>query len=200
MGVFLHYCGNSPRAHDLKHSELANIDESGPRESEKRETPPLSPSQGEPERILSIWNSFPDLLPEKTITPNRARKTHKRLADPFWRQHWREGIKRLAASDFAKGGGERGWHANFDWFLGGDTLAKILEGPYDNRPQHSAKLFPSDIKAQLKAVDELIASHPANDDSIARETDPTREQREDSINLWRRRKELQRQLAGVGHY
>jgi hypothetical protein len=173
------------------------IDETGTEETERKETPPLSPCEGEAESILALWNSFTQLSPAKTITANRARQIRKRLADSFWRDHWREGIQRAAASAFLTGNGSHGWRATFDWFLGGDSLAKILEGQYENRPQPDHKPLVSDVKAQIKAVDELIVSHPANDDSAYYEPDATHEQRVDLRKLWRRRKELVRQLAGV---
>jgi hypothetical protein len=173
------------------------INETGTKQSERKETPPLSPSEGEAESILVFWNSFPELLPARTITPNRARKIRKRLADPFWREHWREGIQRLAASDFAKGGGAIGRPATLDWFLGGDSLAKILEGQYDNRPPPDRKRLPSDLNAQIRALDELIAEHSANHDYDGYNGDATLQQREDLRKLRRRRKELVRELAGV---
>jgi hypothetical protein len=173
------------------------IDETGIKESGIKETPPLSPYEGEAESILSLWNSFPELLPVKTITQNRARKIRKRLADPFWREHWRAGVQRIAASDFAKGGGLNGWRATLDWFLGGDSLAKILEGQYDNRPQPDHKPLVSDVKAQIKAVEELINNHPANDTSAAYASDPTIEEEDDFEKLRQQHKQLMRQLAGM---
>ncbi len=171
------------------------IDETGIMESVGKETPPLAPCEGEAESILAFWNSFPELPKAITITRSRVRQIRKRLADPWWREHWRDGIKRIAASDFGKGGGERGWRANFGWFIGEDTLANILEGIYDNRPRPDRTPLPSDVKAQIKAVEELIKSHPANDKCIAYDRDATQEQEEDLRNLFRRRKELVHQLA-----
>ena len=171
------------------------IDETGTKESERKETPLLSPSEGEPESILGFWNSFPELLPARTITANRARKIRKRLADPFWREHWREGIQRLAASDFAKGGGPSGWRATLDWFLGGDSLTKILEGQYDNRPTPDRKRSPSDVKAQINALDELIAELPENPYYDGSNGEEFLRQREELRTLQHRRKELVRELA-----
>lgn len=160
------------------------------KESEGKETPPLSPCEGEPESILSFWNGFPELPPAQTITPNRARKIRKRLADSWWRAHWREGIQRLAKSDFTKGGGQSGSRDTLGWFLNADSLAKILEGTYDNRPQR--KPLPSVLKAQIKAIDEVIAANPASDENAE---DITPEQRNELRKHHRRREQLVRQLA-----
>ncbi len=175
----------------------AIIDETGTKETERRETPPLSPSEGEAQSILAFWNSFLELRPARTITPNRARKIRKRLADPFWREHWRAGIRRVAASLFLTGKGPHGWRATLDWFLGGDSLAKLLEGQYDNRPPPDRKRLPSDLKAQIKALEELIATHPANRDSDDYSENATRKQRDELTEFHRRRKELVRELAGA---
>ena len=53
----------------------------------------------------------------------------------------------------------------------------------------------SDVKAQIKAVDELIQSHPANDKCIAYDPDATQAQEEELRKLFRRRNELVHQLA-----
>jgi hypothetical protein len=175
------------------------INETGTKESERRETPPLSPSEGEAQSILAFWNSFLELRPARTITPNRARKIRKRLADPFWREHWRAGVQRAAASQFLTGKGQQGRPATLDWFLSGDSLTKILEGHYDNRPTPDRKRLPSDVKAQLKGLDELIAElaeEPYYDGDNAAEF---LRHREELSKLQRRRKELVRELAGVPH-
>jgi len=51
------------------------------------------------------------------------------------------------------------------------------------------------VKAQIKAVDELIQSHPANDKCIAYDPDATQAQEEELRKLFRRRNELVHQLA-----
>jgi hypothetical protein len=176
----------------------ANIDETGIKESERKETPPSSPCEGEAESILVLWNSFPQLLPVKTITANRARKLRKRLADPFWREHWREGVKRVAASDFAKGGGPNGWRATLDWFLGGDSLAKIVEGAYDNRPQNSKRVVSIfELKEQLKMVEKRMGEHACNQESVYGSASPTDAEWDEYQKLKEQKSALVRQISGV---
>lgn len=98
---------------------------------------------GDAGSVLALWNSFLQLLRADAITPDRARQFRKRLADPYWRENWRAAIKRLAESDFAKGGGPNGWRATFDWFLKAGSLVKVLEGQYDNRTA------PAQVKAEI---------------------------------------------------
>jgi len=168
------------------------IDETGTREDKKKETPPLSPSEGDAESIVSFWNSFPELQPVKTLTKNRARKIRNRLADRFWRQRWREGIERLAESGFAKGGGSDGWRATLDWFLDGDSLAKILEGTYDDRPKTVQQPSFSSLQKQIEVMKRAIVNHPAQylDDA-------TPEQRTELSLLESRLEELKRMLVGL---
>ncbi len=54
-----------------------------------------------------------------------------RLKSSGWT--WQEALQRLAESEFCQGGGKDGWRADIDWFLRPDTVARILEGKYDNR-------------------------------------------------------------------
>jgi hypothetical protein len=141
------------------------IDETVTKETERKESPPRSPLPGEAESVILFWNSFPELPGVKTSTPNRARKILKRLGDPFWREHWRECIQRFSQSDYLKGGGQNGWRANFDWFLEGDSLAKIMEGAYDNRPQKPNSAFGMIVlQGQARALKTRIDQHPANED------------------------------------
>jgi hypothetical protein len=172
------------------------IDESGTIKPEIRESPPLSPSEGEAESILALWNSFPELLSAHTITPNRARKIRKRLADRFWREHWRDGIKRVAASDFARGGGPNVWRATLDWFLCGDSLAKILEGAYDNRPGSGRKESPLELKARLQALHKLREEHPGCPGANY-SGPPTKKEEQEFSKIEDKIHKLRRQLSGL---
>ncbi len=42
-------------------------------------------------------------------------------------------IEKVQKSDFCHGKSERGWVADFDWFVRPDTINRVLEGKYDNR-------------------------------------------------------------------
>ena len=88
--------------------------------------------QLERQAVLDAWAET-DLPQIQALTSKRNQALLARLRDAFWREHWRAGLKQLAASRFAHGEGDRGWVANFDWFLRPDSLARILEGRYDER-------------------------------------------------------------------
>ena len=87
----------------------------------------------EMQEVFDAWNlltGFPRCL---LISDKRRRQLEARLRDPFFSANWRAGLAKLPASNFLRGQTDRGsWKANFDWFIQPDSLAKILEGKYDN--------------------------------------------------------------------
>ena len=176
----------------------AIIVETGITESGSKEAPPLSPLQGEVESILALWNSFSELRPTKTITPNRARKIRKRLADPFWREHWREGIQRAAVSPFLTGKGPQSWRASLDWFLKSDSLAKTLEGAYDNQPSQTNQVISVfEADKRLKAVERRLNEHPCNRDSVYASAAPTNAEWDEYQKLKEQKQALVNQISGV---
>lgn len=67
------------------------------------------------EKVGALWQTCPDL-------------------DTF-----REVFEIFEASDFLKGGGEKGWKASFDWLIKPDNFRKVMEHQYDERPKEPAK-------------------------------------------------------------
>jgi hypothetical protein len=133
------------------------------KETKEMNVPPLSPSTGDDEdSVISFWNGTSKLPSVKYMTPKRGRTLQIRLADPYWRVNWREAIRRIAASPFLTGGGERGWRADFNWFLRPDSLVNVLEGKYDSRPQPAREVSFMELSLRLKAMDARIKEHPGN--------------------------------------
>lgn len=106
-------------------------------QKERRETKAPDEAAG----IVEAWNQCPALPKIRALTGGRAKDAATRLREPFFRAHWREAITRICRSSFATGQNDRGWVANIDWFLREGTVAKIMEGKYDNRqgPQRPAE-------------------------------------------------------------
>lgn len=67
------------------------------------------------------------------LTDKRRKAMQARWRDSWWRDHWREALERAGPSAFLRGGNDRGWVIDLEFFLRPDTVAKILEGKYDNR-------------------------------------------------------------------
>lgn len=57
------------------------------------------------------------------------RWNHFKSIDAF-----RKLFTKAEASDFLKNANNRGWKADFDWFMKSDNFEKTLSGKYDNRP------------------------------------------------------------------
>lgn len=115
-----------------------------------------------PQQVCDYWNDAMDQ--SRDLTPKRKAKIQVRLKDSKWRASWREAIDRVAASDFCRGAGDRGWVANLEWFLGPDIVTKIMEGEYDNREKstyymtdaqkklHNSELAGQDFMASMGAL------------------------------------------------
>ncbi len=88
------------------------------------------------EKVGALWQTCPDL-------------------DTF-----REVFEIFEASDFLKGGGEKGWKASFDWLMKPDNFRKVMEHQYDERPKAPAKkdtvdeAFWEEIFAEARKEDE----------------------------------------------
>jgi len=82
--------------------------------------------------ILDEWNRL--MEQSCKMTPKRLKALKLRLKDKAWAEHWRDAIAKAAASDFCHGLGDKGWIADFEWFvIRPDSVTKLVEGKYDNR-------------------------------------------------------------------
>lgn len=83
-----------------------------------------------PQQIFDAWNAVPGLDRVLELTEDRRSLIAERLREPTFVQSWAKSLQILAETPFAKGEGERGWLASFDWWLKPGTVVKILEGKY----------------------------------------------------------------------
>jgi uncharacterized protein YdaU (DUF1376 family) len=60
-------------------------------------------------------------------------------------ERWQAYLRRIAASSFLTGGGERGWKADLDWAVMPKNVVRVLEGFHDDRGRAAAapKLLPA---------------------------------------------------------
>jgi hypothetical protein len=89
---------------------------------------------GPAERLLAFWNAnaHPQLPRCRAMTSNRKTALRSRLKEHSL-EELEEAIRRIGASSFCLGGGSQGWTADLDWMLRPGTVAKVLEGRYDDR-------------------------------------------------------------------
>lgn len=69
----------------------------------------------------------------------RMKSFNARLRDSHWIDNWRTALAKAAALLWLRGENARQWVADIDWFLRPRTVARILEGKYDDRPARNGQ-------------------------------------------------------------
>jgi hypothetical protein len=87
-----------------------------------------------PDDVLSLWNA--KMNQNCRMTDKRLASVRVRLKDASWVAAFSGAIDRAVASDFCNGRTPRTtWVADFEWFIKPDSVAKLVEGKFDNREQ-----------------------------------------------------------------
>lgn len=105
---------------------------SGEGSSASRSPAPAAP--GVCEQIVAAWNQACSPLPAVLkLSAERRRKLQARIrSDAEFPSKLLAALQKAKQTPFLCGGGERGWKANFDWFIANDTNhVAVLEGKYD---------------------------------------------------------------------
>jgi hypothetical protein len=106
----------------------------GPGKESRASHAPAPSTPGVCEQIVASWNEgcnpFPEVL---KLSSERRRKLLARIgSDAEFSSKLFAAIQRAKQTPFLCGAGERGWKANFDWFIANDTnYIAVLEGKYD---------------------------------------------------------------------
>jgi hypothetical protein len=153
---------NSRSANDQQSITLQEVEEVEEQEEGEKPLPPE----------VIFWNANRGQLAEVlAMNSKRATALRARRVDDFWRTNFEPAVLKLAALRFCQGANDRGWKATFDWMLRPDTVAKIIEGHYDenratptqsrsvDRPNPRNAGFASTLTAsdQGRAIAERIA-------------------------------------------
>jgi len=85
----------------------------------------------------SLWLAYHEnngkLPTHQRLTHARANKCRARLSDPDFYDKFVMAIRLAQDIPFLIGNNDRGWKADFDWFIANDTnVFKVLEGKYSN--------------------------------------------------------------------
>jgi len=95
--------------------------------------PAAEPIELKPEHVVEAWNDMArrnGLSAVKILNDGRRKKLATRI-----RQHpiedWTEAIAAIERSPFLRGENDRGWRADFDFFLEPRNFTKLIEGGYD---------------------------------------------------------------------
>jgi hypothetical protein len=81
--------------------------------------------------VARLWNMLENVRHVATLTNARLDKIKTRLSDRFWNDNYRAAMLRIDQIPGLCGENNRKWVANIDWFLRPDTVAKLMEGSYD---------------------------------------------------------------------
>jgi hypothetical protein len=103
-----------------------------------------------PKEIMEAWNAGP-WRKFQSWSEDRVWALSARKRDPFFLANWRTALERLKASAFARGQNARGWVADIDFFLRTSTVAKIMEGRYEERTPVAAPVS-ADRAERVKSV------------------------------------------------
>ena len=88
------------------------------------------------ESLVDQWNQVEGIQPVRKVTASRRKAFLARAKDPDWLADLPAALKRVGQSAFCTGQNDRGWKADIDWFLRPDSVTRILEGRYDDRPSN----------------------------------------------------------------
>ena len=155
----------------MRTSQNANIAKKLPTKDQKLLRTDTDTKEGEgPDRPSSIdfaaaWNEA-GLSAIRVFPAGRQKHLASRNADEFFRANWRTAIAKVRASSFCMGNNDRGWRANVDWFLRPDSVARIMEGNYDDR-----RTYPSGVVRGQRPPSPGVSTvlHPNGYDEAAAE-------------------------------
>lgn len=124
---------NSKRALDNLQADSKGIQPSGSGSSSKeniKQHVALHP-------LAELWNQEcgAKLGTVRKVSPGtkRYKAAAARWSEEPTAEFWTPILRRIAASDFCNGSGDRGWKAHFDWLIEPNTAEKVLNGMYDNK-------------------------------------------------------------------
>ena len=72
---------------------------------------------------------FNEKMPVKIerMTPARTAKLNLRLKDRYFADNWERALDIVPSIDWMNGKGNRGWKANFEYFMRPESVLKIIE-------------------------------------------------------------------------
>lgn len=95
------------------------------------------------EKIMCLFNQICKSFPKITVlSDNRKKAIRARFNSGYDHDSFTKLFEKAEASDFLKGGNDRNWSADFDWMIKDSSMAKILDGNYDNDKAKSKKPSP----------------------------------------------------------
>lgn len=119
----------------LSHTDTDTESKTSPKgESKSKGANTPSVGKADVRSAVEMWNAMAkaESLPAvQRLTSQRRTKLVARLAT-YGLAAWLQAVDRIRGSPGLLGRADGSWRANFDWLLRPNTIAKILEGQYDN--------------------------------------------------------------------
>lgn len=104
--------------------------------------------------VVSLYNdiciSLPRVQDSRPLSSSRKRHIKARFSAGTTIDDFKEAFRKAEKSPFLKGRNERGWKANFDWFIQNNNICKVIEGQYDGKPEESERKHSFNIDALVE--------------------------------------------------
>jgi hypothetical protein len=100
--------------------------------------------------LISIWNDNCGQLSKiKGSSDKRNKLCKDRLKENPSIDYWASVVREISQTSFCLGQNDRGWKANFDWFLKSETHLKVMEGQYKSKSDEKRMIL-KEIKSSQK--------------------------------------------------
>jgi hypothetical protein len=116
-----------------------------PEKKSGRKTESVAASLAISNTVAKEWNMVDGITQCRSLTNKRRQAIAARWKEEFWRINWQKALEKIAKLPALHGKNDQNWVADIDWFLRPDTVARVIEGKYDNwkptvtRSEHRAK-------------------------------------------------------------
>lgn len=99
---------------------------------EEKENPKID--QSTPKQVIDLYHQICTSLPKVVkLTESRKKSINARFKEGITLEMFKEAFTKAQNSNFLTGNNDRGFKADIDFLINANSLAKTLEGKYDNR-------------------------------------------------------------------
>lgn len=103
---------------------------------EEKENPKIDEST--PKQVIDLYHQICTSLPKVVkLTESRKKSINARFKEGITLEMFKEAFTKAQNSNFLTGNNDRGFKADIDFLINANSLAKTLEGKYDNRKSNS---------------------------------------------------------------
>lgn len=110
---------------------MANQEQEQEQEQDDVSKPPLP--RVATDEFMVAWNDSVPFARISNMPPGRKRMFRFRMQDTEWAETWRLALRAISSKSFLSGQNDNGWTIDADFFLKEDTVARILDGCYDEK-------------------------------------------------------------------